>query len=1203
MKSKRIISFILAAVKSITAFGVLAYAAPGGEETWPGNKGYAPAMSFSPSDGYVSQQNAPDFIWPYVDGAKKYDLIVCSDPELTDIKYSVYDLERNFYTFPITFETGVHYYWAVRYFDGKEYSEWSNARRFRISPDAYEFVYPGAEALMARIPGSHPRIYATSDTLETFRGWKDKNESAKKAYDTIIGTAKSYLTKKEIPDSNPKLETDPNDAAKNGTLLQSFRSSVAKEYNKGYYSALGYLLTGDEEMGRYAIDVWMAISKWDINGDTSYKSQDQVHREIALYGAMSYDWLYDLMNDSERKQLRDMVVARTEVMEYLLDSLAKSCYDSHGWTAYGFIGIISLALYGDTPKASDWIERVFNGYVPFLPPWSYQDGGWSQGTDYWQYSTNSNKDFIEVLALAGIFDLSKKAWSQNEYLWMLYAYPPNSYGSFGDQSDRNKSVSYYSGKSASRQLAFDRENGVLKWLFNQWGGTEAQTGAGIVGYYTSALIDDIKEEAPITYPLAHEFNDIGWTVMSNDLIAPNRIQCTFKSSPYGSFNHSHADQNSFIIQAYGENLAIKSGYYDSYHTPHDSGFTRKTGAHNSVTIANSIGQNDDDFNAKGKLAGFLNQIDFDMSAGDATQAYKGALDKYERCMIYIRPDVFVVIDELDAKDNSKEKFEWWLNAEHDIKTYEDGTGARLQEGAAVLDARVQYPQNVKTFYNNTFALSDMTVYPASGNYKDANVHRRVWFQTPKVDRTKMVVTMDVHQDSKEARYVDTQYYDDYIKMTFEDGTVMLVNLREPGTSITTKEGITFDGAAVTYNDDSVMLSLGTVLKWGDTELIRCEERASVVMGKDELGISSYTDQRISINTNNDYVKGITKITDYNGSEISAAYGITTESGMLEQTGEEKQEQETKTEIKTEEKKTRSRWEIGIPVAMPKPSEEPAAEEAPAEEAEAKAVFEVNPNAEGITFSLDRDNYTLMLNGKLIKSSTLSGNVKVNIDGEEGQNFTLSGYMRRDGSSNYNGKVNLDGQKYVLRSISPGLDFGGMKVGDVKGITELNISASNQENEVTLEHVPVKELSVDKIDDCDSVKNNATVFIEAENASLIESGNKYDTRKFMSGGAGVTKHDTPGTNLVYNVEIPEDGDYTLSLDYVAWLDGGAVRGISIDGKAYQITLPQTNSWGAEPSDWRVASTRDTIHLAKGTYTMYIEAISNMWNLDWIAFTKK
>ena len=48
----------------------------------------------------------------------------------------------------------------------------------------------------------------------------------------------------------------------------------------------------------------------------------------------------------------------------------------------------------------------------------------------------------------------------------------------------------------------------------------------------------------------------------------------------------------------------------------------------------------------------------------------------------------------------------------------------FRRAAAVLDARVQYPQNVKTFYNNTFALSDMTVYPASGNYKDANVHRQ-----------------------------------------------------------------------------------------------------------------------------------------------------------------------------------------------------------------------------------------------------------------------------------------------------------------------------------------------------------------------------------------------------------------------------------------------------------------------------------------------
>ena len=69
-----------------------------------------------------------------------------------------------------------------------------------------------------------------------------------------------------------------------------------------------------------------------------------------------------------------------------------------------------------------------------LPPWSYQDGGWCQGTDYWQYSTMTNHEFMDVLVLGGIIDLYKQAWVQNEYLWTLYAYPNGSYGSFGDQN-------------------------------------------------------------------------------------------------------------------------------------------------------------------------------------------------------------------------------------------------------------------------------------------------------------------------------------------------------------------------------------------------------------------------------------------------------------------------------------------------------------------------------------------------------------------------------------------------------------------------------------------------------------------------------------------------------------------------------------------------------------------------------------------------
>lgn len=1203
MNSKRIVGVILAAVMCIGSFGTLAYAAPGGEETWNYlSKSSGLNTPFRPSDKYVSEQNSPDFLWPYIDGAQGYDLIVCSDPELKDIKYSVYNITNNFYTFPNTFEEGVYYYWAMRYHVGNEYSEWSNARRFRIKPGAYEFVYPGAEALMARIPKEHPRIYITHDKLDEIRGYKDKYPDCKRIYDNIVGTARGYVQSNNIP-PEPIREYDDKDEGKNAQLAQRIVSDAGKLYNQATCCGYAYQLTGDEEIGKFGVKCLVELSKWDINGSTSYKSQDQVHRAIALNGAIAYDMLQELMTESEKKQALKMIVERTKVMEYLLDSLLKSAYNSHGWTAYGYIGVIALALYGEVPEAETWMKRVLDGYTSFLPPWSYQDGGWSQGTDYWQYSTNSNKEFTVPLALLGVFDLHKKAWLSNEYLWMLYAYPPNSYGSFGDQSNRTKARDIYSGTTAMQQLAFQENNGVLRWLFNQWNGIGGQK--GIIAYTTIPRVESVKPEQPISYQLAHEFSDIGWTVMSNDLIDPNRIQCTFKSSHYGSFNHSHADQNSFIIQAYGENLAIKSGYYDSYHSKHDSGFTRKTGTHNSVTMANSKGQQDDNFKAKGKLTGFLNQIDFDLSAGDATQAYVGGLDKFERCMLYIRPDIFVVIDELDAKDKNKEKFEWWLNAENDIKTYDGCAGARLQEGNAVLDAKVQYPSSgVKTFYNNTFALSDMQVYPASGQYANSNVQRRVWFQTPRVDRTKMIVTLDVHRDGTEARYVDTEEHETYVKMTFADGTVVLVNTQEPGKAVTTEEGISFDGTAVMYNDRSIMLALGTFLSWGDKELIRCENRASVVMGDNELGISTYTDQKISIDTDNDYVKGITKVTDYYGNEISRAYGISMESGMLvpsEAAGKHQEVVKETSEAKSTKKKTRTRWDVGIPVATPAPSDK--IEEKEENDEDVKTTYVVDSSRSGVTFEADMDNYMLMLNGKLIASNEVKGSIKVKIDGEERMNEEILGYVRRDGAEAYSGSIRLDGRKYHVKSISKGLSFGGMKVGDTRGISEMLISTTSKENEVELESVPVNEMAIDQISDHEGIKNSATVFIEAEMAEKIESGNVYNTRAFMSGGAGITKHDITGTNLVYTVNIPEDGDYSFALNYVAWEDGGARRGVSINGKSYEIALPKTASWGADPSDWRAAVSKDTIHLNKGTHTVYIEAISGMWNVDWISFTKK
>ena len=250
-------------------------------------------------------------------------------------------------------------------------------------------------------------------------------------------------------------------------------------------------------------------------------------------------------------------------------------------------------------------------------------------------------------------------------------------------------------------------NSVGKWILNTLGGEYANT---INTYYINT--DHIEPKAPTDYPLSHEFNDIGWVVMTNDLINTDRVQAYFKSSYYGSFNHSHADQNSFIIQAFGEKLAVKSGYYDNYHSVHDKAITRATFAHNSITIDGGNGQpsQTDDLMAKGDIIEFVTQMSFDSATGDATPAYKGALDKYIRHFIYIRPGVFVVIDDLDAKDDTKSSFEWWLNAEDNTLTQYNDNSALIENGNANLKANVIYPQNTTVTYN------DYSIMLTGGSY-------------------------------------------------------------------------------------------------------------------------------------------------------------------------------------------------------------------------------------------------------------------------------------------------------------------------------------------------------------------------------------------------------------------------------------------------------------------------------------------------------
>lgn len=163
--------------------------------------------------------------------------------------------------------------------------------------------------------------------------------------------------------------------------------------------------------------------------------------------------------------------------------------------------------------------------------------------------------------------------------------------------------------------------------------------------------------------------------------ADEDIHFLFNSNPYGSASHGHSDQNAFTIEAFGEALAIVTGYRPWHGSDHDRYWSKQTKSSNSITIDGGQGQ-ERSTAAKGEVVRFENSDSYDYILGDATQAYMGLLDKFHRHVVHIRPGVYVMYDDLEAPEPVT--FEWRLHALSQMSVDESDQSILISEGNARL---------------------------------------------------------------------------------------------------------------------------------------------------------------------------------------------------------------------------------------------------------------------------------------------------------------------------------------------------------------------------------------------------------------------------------------------------------------------------------------------------------------------------------------
>lgn len=877
-KIKTLISLIL--LLCIVATSFTSFAAT---YTWTSSPTYLVAaqhgsgMPFHPEDGYVSKQNPPDFTWTYVTGAT-FNLKICTKKNMADysIVYQAQNIKHNYYNFPHTFEVGKDYYWSVQYVVGSSKSEWSSAKKFRIDVDAFEFLVEPIEDIMARISPTHPRIYTSNNahslySVEEFRALKDKYTYAKNDYDNYIYNANRYIAEAKVYTEPATPDTDgianPTSSNVDKAVTATCTTESRGACTRMTITAMAYLLSGDQKYGEYAKKILLELAGWryDSYSATGFKRQDQLFREVMYQSAIVYDWIYPLLTPAERTKVLTMIKNRMGIVEYLIESIRKNPHDSHGWTTIGFMAITAYATIDEIDISRGWLQDIIPLYTAAMHPWSHQDGGWAQGVAYWSYSSGFSKELTNILALAGLINLYDKAWSRYEYLWNLYAWGPYTYGSYGDGAGGYPTTG--DALHAQKDMAYFTSNPVAKWI---WETNNSGKKSGLE-YFASGL-EDLHAEAPTDYKLSHIFDDIGWVVMTNDLMNRDKVQLTFKSSPYGSYNHSHGDQNSFFIQAYGKDLAIKSGYYDSYHTAHDKYFTRQSFAHNTTTLDGAQGQPIDRFDASGKVTQFVYQMEMDSVTGDSTNSYFATsnpsskfFDKNVRSIVYLRPGVFVVIDTLDAKGTKKSTYEWWLNA---IDIENSGNTATITNGTVKLDAKVMYPEVTSKKYEGFVTPSGETYLP-NGFSSNTKIHNRVAFSTAQLAQTKMVVVMDVYDEEnpETANIAPTATISSdkkYMVLEFDDSTTkVIVKLTDDEDPIT-YGNLEFVGDAVTITDNSIMLTNGYYLMYGGRALIDASsQKVTVALGCDQMSLSSEYDTSVQIGTHSPYWKStdIDSLTD------------------------------------------------------------------------------------------------------------------------------------------------------------------------------------------------------------------------------------------------------------------------------------------------------------------------------------------------------
>ncbi|WP_158299631.1 OmpL47-type beta-barrel domain-containing protein [Paenibacillus antri] len=522
-----------------------------------------------------------------------------------------------------------------------------------------------------------------------------------------------------------------------------------------------------------------------------------------------------------------------------------------------------------------------------------------------------------------------------------------------------------------------------------------------------------------------------------------------------------------------------------------------------------------------------------------------------RHILYLRPSMYVVIDDLATAKAGGSEFEWNLHTDDSLEFRSDNTGATVAKGSAEMNVQFHgsTAQNLRTTLETKFISASGTEVQPGGSFSgEKQIHAA--FVTPKTNAVKLISTLEPYKRGSAPQSVASSETTEVVKLSFADGTNVYVRKTDSGT-VDAGDGIRFDGSAVAVKGDSILLANGTKVERNGVSIIASSAPSTIAYGDDRLSLTAQADATIALNA-----PGLTQVLKADTGDVIPAGG-------------------------------------DVAAAL-----------------NARGMHYTFANGVA-TIQIEKGQKSYKLNHAPIPGPLAPVTLLTEVDGVPGE-VTLQAHSDVDGVSVAWGQLsNVSGFYEVVEApegflferhgkIGSGLLEANARVilkGDT-GVLKLRTIGADSSKPTVLYDVPNAERETRNME-----------WQEAEN--FVQWGNKapsvYTTRPFLSGGKGMGEWNQVGQWVKWQMNVPRAGTYDVLLKYVGGWDLPAgqtqnVRYLQLGDQVSYFEAPKTFDFGTKEEYWKGLRVRTGQFLPAGQVEMTMWLQLGSMNLDWIALVE-